>query len=294
MLVSAPAKINLTLEITGIEDNGYHLLDTLFAWLELEDTVEFSPAESTNLTIVSEGVCAPEAGVSEDNLVLKALRAVEKLVGRELPTRIHLTKRIPTGGGLGGGSADAAATLIGLNTVHDLGLGRDQLLDLARRLGADVTFGLVGGLARGTNYGDQLEALEMPADLLDRSIVLVCPEFGCSTPEVYRAWDRAPTHEAQNGSQRFLAATNNRERLAAVVNDLESAAFALYPELRHLKETMVAAGLQGVALSGSGSSIFGFLDPGVLPDEIFDHLADQKVNFTLTKLKESTRFGLVS
>ena len=142
----APAKINLTLEIVNVEANGYHVLDTIFCWLELEDTLCLEKADSTSLRILSEEVDLSEVTEDEDNLILKALRAVEKKVDRKLPTRLELEKRIPSGGGLGGGSADAAATLFGLNLLHGLGLSQEELMDLARPLAALQAAGAVLGL----------------------------------------------------------------------------------------------------------------------------------------------------
>ena len=292
MKVSAPAKINLTLEVTGLEKNGYHTIDTLFAWLELEDTLEFTPAAETSLEMSVEGVSAKGIALDETNLVIRALRALEKTVGKDLSTHIRLTKRIPAGGGLGGGSADAAATLIGINLVHSLGFGQKELLDLARPLGADVAFGLVGGFARGTQYGDILEPQR--ATLLECPVVLLFPSLACSTPKVYKLWDERPSREANGATERFLVAKDFSERMNAISNDLEEPAFALHPELRNLKKRMIEAGLQGVCLSGSGSTLFGFLGADTDFNEIQERLSDLHSKILLTRLKEGTRFELVS
>lgn len=294
MIVGAPAKINLTLEVTGIESNGYHTLDTIFAWLELEDRLEIKASASTSLEMVGDGVSTAHIEMDESNLILKALRAVEKVAQRELPTEIQVLKRIPAGGGLGGGSADAAATLVGLNEVHQLGLSVEQLLKLAAPLGADVSFGLVGGMARGTRYGDVLQPLPLDQDLLRRDLVLVLPNVSCPTPQVYGLWDEDPSRVAQGSSERFLSCGDGVERLNHIANDLEEPAFCLYPRLRELKGKMMEAGLEGVCLSGSGSTLFGFLP---LPGDfslIRDMLECPEVRVVKSKLKAGTRFGLVS
>lgn len=261
LVLEAPAKINLTLEVTGVEANGYHTLDTLFAWLTLHDTLELSRAESTSFEMISDGADLSRVESDESNLVLRALRALETLSGRELPTRFRLTKRIPAGGGLGGGSADASAALVGLRTLHDLDLTDQDLHTVASRLGADVAFGLKGGFARGEGYGERLTPLELPTELVERQLLLLAPGFACPTPEVYRSWDQSPTQQARGATERFLGASAN-ERLGQISNDLEPAAIRLYPALEELKRRMQSAGLEGVCLSGSGSTLFGFLPLG--------------------------------
>jgi 4-diphosphocytidyl-2-C-methyl-D-erythritol kinase len=294
LIVKAPAKINLTLEVVGVEPNGYHLLDTVFCWLEFEDTLELERADITTLTVTDDGVDTTEVTPDEDNLVLKALRSTEKKVSRSLPTRIALNKKIPTGGGLGGGSADAAATLFALNILHGLELSQEQLLELARPLGADVAFGLVGGTARGTRYGDQLKPSRIRSELLKRPLVLVMPGFGCPTPTVYRLWDEQPSHVARGASEAWVHANSSDEQLQLVANDLEEPAFRLHPKLRDYKLAMINAGLEGVCLSGSGSTLFGFVPPHRNFSAILSDLSVLDAKIEKTRLKESTRFGLVS
>ena len=294
MIVSAPAKINLTLEIVDVEANGYHTLDTVFSWLELEDSLQLEVAETTSLEILSEGVDIGSVDADESNLVLRALRALEKHSARRLPTRLRLTKRIPAGGGLGGGSADAAAALIGLNRVHELGLSHRVLLDLARALGADVAFGLVGGMARGTRYGDELESLPLFRPLLEQELVLVLPPFGCPTPQVYRLWDQNPSRVARGASKRFLEGASLQAKLQEIANDLEEPAFQLRPQLKDYKREMESLGLLGVCLSGSGSTLFGFLPSHLGFETVQAALGQWDLQVISSKMKESTRLGLVS
>lgn len=294
MRISAPAKLNLTLEVVGVEANGYHLLDTVFHWLDLADTLDIETDTETSLQVIGEaGLDLTEVTNDEDNLVFKALRAVERKVGRELPTRIHLTKRIPSGGGLGGGSADAAATLVGLNQVHSLGLSDACLHELARPLGADVAFGLVGGAARGTRYGDILSPVASPA-LTKYEVVLMMPGFPCPTPKIYSLWDDQPSAVARGNSERLLRADQSTDQLELIANDLEEPAFRLHPQLQEFKFRMQSAGLLGVCLSGSGSTLFGFLKPQDDFERVSRELSQLPGKIVKTCLKESTRFGLVS
>ena len=280
---------NLTLEITGTESNGYHTLDTLFCWLELHDTLELETAEQTSLELVNEGVSLEFVTADEENLVLKALRALEAWTQKALPTRFVLHKRIPAGGGLGGGSADAAAALLGLRELHELKIEDSELHGLASKLGADVAFGLRGGFARGRGYGDRLEELSLPSDLSRRTLILLAPGFACPTPSVYRAWDEYPQRVADGATQRFLNA-EPRDRLSHIANDLEPAASRLFPVLSGLKREMRGLGLEGVCLSGSGSTLFGFASGEGSVRSVEKELA-KFGQVTVTHLKERGRCG---
>ncbi|MBX3312961.1 MAG: 4-(cytidine 5'-diphospho)-2-C-methyl-D-erythritol kinase [Actinobacteria bacterium] len=166
VVVTAPAKLTVSLRITGVRDDGYHLIDAEMVTIDLADALTF--AEGDGLEVV--GASGLPVPADDDNLVRRALR----LVGRT--AQVRLEKRIPAGAGLGGGSADAAAVLRWAG-VDDPAV--------AVRLGADVPFCVRGGRARVTGIGDRLE----PLDHVDRTFTVVTPPFGCSTPAVYRAWD---------------------------------------------------------------------------------------------------------
>lgn len=257
--LAAPAKVNLSLEVGPLRPDGYHELDTVFAWLDLADEVELAPAPTTSLQVedrVGRGLPVP---AGEDNLVLRALRLLEQEVGRPLPTRLLLRRRIPAGGGLGGASADAAAALLGLDELHGLGLSRDELGALARRLGADVAFGLVGGTARGRGRGDLLTPLPPPPPC---TVLLLIPAFALSTAEVYRAWDRLPSPPGQpccEAVEQALRAQDLEALARALGNHLEAAAEALRPELAGLRRAMLEAGCRAARLCGSGSTLFGLV-----------------------------------
>ncbi len=294
MRVSAPAKINLTLEVTGVEANGYHTLDTLFVWLDLNDDLELERADRTSLVLAAEGVSTESVTTDGENLVLKAHAALEKVCQKALPTKFSLTKRIPAGGGLGGGSADAAAALVGVNQLYDLGLTQAQLLEVGRGLGADVSFGLVGGMARGTHYGDRLTPLSLERELLEARVCLVLPGLFCPTPTVYKDWDKSPVHVARGATERFLQAATPARKYREIANDLEEPALRLYPSLRSIKKKMQSLGLEGVCLSGSGSTFFGFVPPDADLERIEREFAALEARVVITKLREEVRFELVT
>lgn len=266
--VSAPAKVNLALEVTGFLPDGYHALDTVFAWLELADELELEPAPATRLQIESGTEGGLEVPEGEGNLVLQAARALEQEVGRELPTLLRLRRRIPAGAGLGGGSADAAAALLGLIRLHRLPLGPRELLPLAARLGSDVAFGLMGGACRGRGRGERLQPLPPPPDM---PVVLLFPGYGLPTREVYRAWDGLPPayRHPGAGSARRVSGALREGRLppSALGNDLEAGAEALVPELAELRRAMEEAGCRAARLCGSGSALFGLVE-GADPDAV--------------------------
>ncbi len=214
-IVSAPAKLTVSLRIVGVRSDGYHLIDAEMVTVDLADELAFSVGDGLEVV----GATGLEVPADDDNLVRRALR----LVGRR--AHVRLTKSIPAGAGLGGGSADAAAVL--------RWAGFDDL-DQAAALGADVPFCIRGGRARVTGIGEVLE----PLDHVERTYTLVTPPFGCSTPEVYRAWDDlgGPT--------------------APGPNDLEPAALTVEPRLARWRDDLAGATGATPVLAGSGSTWF--------------------------------------
>jgi 4-diphosphocytidyl-2-C-methyl-D-erythritol kinase len=234
--VRAPAKLTLSLHITGVRADGYHLLDAEMVTLELADTLTFADGD----TLTVSGPFAAGVPSDESNLIRRALR----LVGRRAAVHVH--KAIPVGGGLGGGSADAAAVL--------RWAGVDDVV-VAAALGADVPFCLVGGRARVRGVGEQLE----PLPRVDLGFTLVTPPVPVSTPAVYRAWDE------------LGGPTGGR-------NDLEAAALVVAPELARWRDRIREVAGQRPTLAGSGAT--WFVD-GAHPD-LADALPDASVVVTRT------------
>ncbi len=276
----APAKINLILEIHGTDNEGYHTLSTVFQALDLSDELTVSLANDTALELVDQAHSGFKVELNDNNLVIKAQHLLEQHCQRPLPCHIRLIKNIPAGGGLGGGSADAASTLTALNIIYDLKLGKAELSSLAAQLGSDVAFGLVGGSALGTGRGEHLTVL--PSPLSDYKVVLVVPPHGLSTPKVYAEWDKLEDklrHPAQGNAQRYCQLARREDSLgdallACLSNDLQPAAFALYPELKRLQRKMLDAGCSAAMLCGSGSTMFGLLEPRFTKEQIAKLIAE--------------------
>jgi len=254
------AKLNLVLRITGRRDDGYHLLDTLFHTLDLHDDVAVvRRAQGVSIAVTAEhrGLMVP---ADERNLAVKAVRALLQAAGGERSAGLHvqLHKRIPNGGGLGGGSSNAACVLRMANQLLGAPLDHDALAAIAVQLGADVPFFLRGGSQWGRGIGDQLE----PVEVAGRHFVLVLPPYGCNTAEVYK--NHAARLAASVAGDTVPANTVPGNRDAAMgigyCNELESAAEQLRPELGRLRRAIADAGHANVRMSGSGSTLFVAVD----------------------------------
>ena len=182
MLIRANAKINWTLDTVGMRADGYHLLDMLMQSISLHDTLTLEPAE--DVTFSADG--ATRVPQDEGNLALRAALALRRHAGTAQGAMIHLHKRIPSGAGLGGGSADAAAVLHGLNALWELNLPMETLRQIGLTLGADVPFCLIGGLAHVQGIGEVIEPLPCPRIY---HLVIIQPCRALSTPQVFRALD---------------------------------------------------------------------------------------------------------
>jgi 4-diphosphocytidyl-2-C-methyl-D-erythritol kinase len=178
------------------------------------------------------------------------------LAGAELPVRINLRKKIPAGAGLGGGSADAAAVLVGINELFDLGLDAEVLRSLGSRIGADVPFCLLGGTALGEGVGDVLTPLPAPPA---HRLVLAKPERGADTGEIYRSYDERPRKSVAS-VEPVVAALRSGDISAlagAIGNDLEPITGELVPEVEAYKKELLRVGALGAAMSGSGTAVYG-------------------------------------
>lgn len=255
--IRCPAKVNLHLRVLGRRPDGYHELETVFQAVDLWDTLTILPAHTLTMDCDD-----PRLPVDEGNLVLRAANLLRERHGSPgLGGRIALYKTIPVQGGLGGGSSDAAASLLLCNRHWALGVGHSELEALAVELGADVPFFLTGGTALGRGRGDRVEPLGFAGAT---PVLLGCPPFGISTEEVFRRAGARLTLPENGVSVGLFSAHkwpgDNDFRLLA--NDLEGVVFEGWPELKGFRDALLEAGAGAALLSGSGSTVFGvFVGP---------------------------------
>ncbi len=248
--VRALAKINLDLRVLGKRPDGFHELRTVFQTISLADTLEiaFTPARKTSISLVEDLEIA-------DNLVVRAARLVMEAMRATGQIEMRLTKRIPMGAGLGGGSSDAAAVLLALPALAGRNIDLQKLSALGEQLGSDVPFFLLGGTAVGIGRGSELFPLpDTPA----RRGILVAPGIHVNTAQAYRDLSpRLTTELQQNKIFSFQSVTWDTSRLAGACNDFESVVFEQHRKLAAIKKRLVRAGASTALMTGSGSALFG-------------------------------------
>jgi 4-diphosphocytidyl-2-C-methyl-D-erythritol kinase len=260
--VITPAKINLSLGVGPVRPDGYHPLATVYQAVSLYDELVLSPFDDgsdavggVRLTVSGDGVDVQDVPSDETNLAVRAVRLLADHAGRDLPTTLHLRKRIPVAGGLAGGSSDAAAALLGADALFDLHTPRPELTGLAAELGSDVPFCLTGGTAIGAGRGE----LVTPVMTRGEYWWVILPDArGLSTPAVYGEFDRMhagnalPEPDVPHALLAALAAGDAEQLGVELTNDLQRAALSLRPDLDDLLEAGVVCSAFGALVSGSG------------------------------------------
>ena len=249
--VAAHAKINLFLRILAREASGFHQIETAFALLELADELQVRRTDAG----VKLEVNGPDLGATDENLAVRAARAVLEATGNRFGVAITLTKRIPVRAGLGGGSSDGAAALHAVNALAGNAVPRHELLHFAARLGSDVAF-FAGGAALAVAWGRGERQFRLPAPPSLPALIAI-PAIEVSTPDAYRWWDEQnPTISARGPvilDAEALATWGSIGRLGG--NDFEGPVFGKHSELRSLYERLAGTGPVWVRLSGSGSAV---------------------------------------
>ncbi|MEE1649484.1 4-(cytidine 5'-diphospho)-2-C-methyl-D-erythritol kinase [Brachybacterium sp. J144] len=259
VVVLAPGKINLSLAVGAVDARGYHVLETLFHAVDLAETVTVVPADELSLTVDS--AVPGEIPLDGRNLALRAAEQLRAEHDVSVGAELHIRKEVPVAGGMGGGSADAAATLVALDRLWGLGLSEAQLRAHAARLGADVPFALRGRTALGRGNGGDLSSV---LTAMHPTWLLAVPGGHLSTPEVYRRHDeiaaargRTLTPEPRIDPRQLEAlASGDLELLGRTLhNDLQDAALALHPGLEPVLAAALREGALGALVSGSGPTI---------------------------------------
>lgn len=277
--VIAPAKINLSLDITGRRHDGYHFLSMVMHAVALCDYLTLTKTATDAVELCCS--CAyGDLPAGDDNLVVRAAKtffARQEIMGAGV--RIALQKEIPMQAGLAGGSADAAAVLVGLNALFDAGLDTHDLCEMGVTLGADVPFCIVGGAALAEGIGELL--LPLPS-LPKCHIVIAKPAVGVNTAEAFSRFDRSPvlTRPDNNLLAAAVAAGNLAEVGALMCNVFEKA--CPLPEVTEIKNTMLAQGALGAQMTGSGSAVFGLFADKSDAKHCFSRLKDRLEQVFLT------------
>ena len=248
-------KINWTLRVGNKRDDGFHEVFTVFQTISIKDSLHFAGGGGLTLS-------CDHAGVPTDhrNLILQAALALQERFRITSGATIHLEKRIPSPGGLGGGSSNAATALIGLTRLWDISATPTDFHEIAAGIGSDVPFFLSGGTAIGSGRGEIIESFE---DLIEPYLLIVTPDIAVPTGDAFKELNRSILTSAEH--DRILRdcreeALDSGLRRIALKNDFEESVFAFYPEIGRAKDRLLGLGARSATLSGTGASVFGIFD----------------------------------
>jgi 4-diphosphocytidyl-2-C-methyl-D-erythritol kinase len=255
----AYAKINLSLRVLGRRADGLHEIQTIFQTITLHDDLTFESHAGEGFELECS---APDIPVDETNLVARAARALGERYGVRRGARVVLEKRIPSEGGLGGGSSDAAVALLGLARLWEIEARRSELAKLGARLGADVPFFLTGGTALGEGLGTEITPL---ADVARKPLVIVRPAARVSTAEAYKLLNARALTKVKSPVNLPISradAQNHVSLYEDLRNDFEPVIFRLRPEIERARNALLEVGARKALLAGSGASVFGVFANG--------------------------------
>lgn len=285
----ANAKINLSLSVLRRREDGYHELDMLTQSIGLADRLSFRESGVISLRLRADESVPFDESVPNDetNLVWKAARLVQTTYGISSGVTIELMKRIPSGAGLGGGSADAAAVLHGVNRLWGLALPLDSLLEMAVSLGADVPFCLRGGFLRVRGIGERLTAIEGAPSF---PVVIVKPDMGLSTAYVFSAYDRLgekPANPCIDSTIKALSKNQIEAFTKTLGNALQEPAISLLPEITECVSALDSLGAIKAQMTGSGSAVFGIFSDESKAQSAYAHCRKKWKQTYLTRTVQS-------
>lgn len=246
------AKVNLTLRVLGRRDDGFHEVFTILQMVSLHDTLRFE-LMGGDIRLTCDDARIP---TDSSNIVLRAAEKMRSRYQVSLGASIHIEKRIPSPGGLGGGSSNAAVTLLALNRLWKIDAPIDKLSSIGSELGADVPFFLHGGTAHGTGTGSTIEPTDDQASM---DMIIVTPDVSVSTRSAYASLAAEPLTNA-DAERILLNYYLGAARGPEMVNDFEKMVFAAFPEIERVKATLLELGAETALMSGSGASVFGIFD----------------------------------
>lgn len=269
--VSAPAKLNLFLHITGRREDGYHLLQTVFQFLDYADTISLTVREDGEINRVSELDGVP----AEEDLVVKAAKLLQMHTGSQLGADISVDKLLPMGGGLGGGSSNAASVLVGLNHLWECGLTQQQLMDLGGQLGADVPVFIFAQSAWAEGVGERLEGLDLP----EKWFLVLKPKINVSTAKVF----------SNSQLRRDCSTITIRDFLAGQTENVcEKPVREMYPEVDDALTDLARYCENGESrLTGTGACVFAAFDNKQLAEQAFAELSEKWDGFVAKGMNQT-------
>ncbi|WP_410985526.1 4-(cytidine 5'-diphospho)-2-C-methyl-D-erythritol kinase [Bacillus cereus] len=254
LLVKAPAKINLSLDVLGKRQDGYHEVKMIMTTIDLADRLELMELSEDRIEVVSHNRYVPD---DQRNLAYQAAKLLKERFNVKKGVSISIEKTIPVAAGLAGGSSDAAAALRGLNKLWNLGLTIDELAELGAEIGSDVSFCVYGGTAIATGRGEKIEHIKTPPSCW---VILAKPHIGVSTADVYGNLQlNRVTHPDVEQMVESINSGNYKGICDAVGNVLEDVTFKMHPEVARIKAQMKRFGADAVLMSGSGPTVFGLV-----------------------------------
>lgn len=248
------AKINLTLEVLARRPDGYHNIRSVMQSVDLADTIRIIRGPDDGITVIFD---SPDVPSGENNTVSAACKLFLEASALDAGLTVTVHKHIPMQAGMGGGSSDAAGTLLALNALFDERLGPAELTDLAGRIGSDVPFFLVGGTAVVEGKGEKVEKL---SDAPRMDLVIVKPDFGVSTAWAYSRLARVGDRRPSAATEAVVDAVRRGDRTGIVRNlhnDFEPVVIVDFPEIAEIKRRLAELGAEGALMSGSGAAVFG-------------------------------------
>ncbi|CAI8749039.1 4-diphosphocytidyl-2-C-methyl-D-erythritol kinase [Brevibacillus sp. IT-7CA2] len=266
--VKAPAKINLTLDALAKRPDGYHEVEMVMTTVDLADRVDMTLREDGEITLDCSASFVPD---DIRNHAYKAATLMKEKFQVRQGVHLYIDKQIPVAAGLAGGSSDAAATLRGLNQLWNLGLTRDELAKIGAEIGSDVPFCVYGGTALATGRGEQIAHLGAPAPCW---VILAKPPIGVSTPDVYGNLRVAQIDNHPDTKQMLQAIAMQDFSLMcqSLGNVLENVTLSLHPQVKQIKDLMIASGADGVLMSGSGPTVFALVQKEAKVHRIYNAL----------------------
>jgi 4-diphosphocytidyl-2-C-methyl-D-erythritol kinase len=252
--VKAPAKINLSLDVLGKREDGYHDVKMIMTTIDLADRIELELLEQNRIVVTSHNRYVPD---DQRNLAYQAAALLKEIYGVTLGAQITITKNIPVAAGLAGGSSDAAAVLRGLNKLWGLNCTIDELAQIGAKIGSDVSFCVYGGTAIATGRGEQIEHIDSPPPCW---VILAKPSQGVSTATVYQNLNLSEIeHPNVGGMVDAITSQDYKQICDSLGNVLESVTLKFHPEVAMIKEQMKRFGADAVLMSGSGPTVFGLV-----------------------------------